>query len=168
MPKIRTQLKLAILFLIVSTSYGVEAFEIECGQNISALQHLEIEYINTMFAMKWYKAPIDSISFGKVTPVFANYLFLNSKYYGKSYTITGNDNINYALNHLKKELEISYSNDKENTPSDFPVHKNHYWTFIHPKKVIILKRYSVHTATIEIICRTIWENHDFQNFTEIY
>lgn len=159
------------LFLISFTfsiiGCAVKTSQVQCGQTISSISQAEIEYVDKTFTIKWLKAPVESIQFGTVKPVTASYLFLGSEYYGKAYTIVGKDNINKVLEHFSEEVKNIYQDDAKSNPFAYPTNKGHFWLFFHPEKVIILKRYTVHTAQIEVLCRDRWEELDYKNITEL-
>ena len=146
---------------------AVKTNKIQCGQTISAISQPEIEYIDKTFTLKWFKAPTESIYFGDVKPVTASYIFLGSKYYGQAYTIVGKDNISAVLEYFSKKVKEFYKDDAESNPFAHPTSKGHFWFFFQPEKVIILKRYTVHTAQLEVLCRDRWEQLGYKNIIEI-
>lgn len=164
---IRTILIVAFLSIFVSVSYGVDIAGFDCGQRKNNFPQLEVEFIDKNFAISWYKAPVESIQFGNVKPLTASYLFLGKKFYGTTYSIVGKEDIISTLRYLNDRLKIIYKDELETNPLSHPLRTGHYWIFIHPHKVYYLKRYSVHVATLEILCKDMWEKNEHINLIEM-
>jgi hypothetical protein len=164
---IRTILIVALLSISVSASYGVDIAGFNCGQSKNDIPQLEAEFIDKNFVVSWYKAPVNSIHFGNVKPLTASYLFLGKKFYGTTYSIVGKEDIISTLRYLDDRLKIIYKDEIETNPLSHPLRTGHYWIFIHPQKVYFLKRYSVHVATLEILCRDMWEKNEYVNLAEM-
>jgi hypothetical protein len=129
-----------------------------CGQAIDTINNVEIEYIDPTFTYKWCAVHNPKNRFRDIEVAEESYLFLKDKFYGKILAITGKDNLNALLRHLKKNLTGKY---EENVNDNFFQHpidfKDGSWVFIEPDQVIIYKRYSVHLGQIHILCRDMWE-----------
>ncbi len=147
-----------MIFGFVSTVHG-EYFEgIQCDQDISTVQGLELDHIGLTLAKEWYKKENETEVFGNVKSDIVNYLFLKKKFFGKVYAIIGKENINEILRYFTKEVEHIYANDEENRVFSKPIERRDgAWIFIEPEKIIIFKRYTVHLGQLEILCRSKYE-----------
>jgi hypothetical protein len=122
------------------------------------LKYPDVLYVDETFTFYWYKSNNTHERIGCIDSEYTSYIFLNDRFFGKVYAITGNDNINKVLRFFTDELEALYKDDPKNSVLKNPLHrKDGSWLFVIPGKIVIIRRYSLHLARVEILCKELWE-----------
>jgi len=90
---------------------------------------------------------------------YENYLFRSDQFVGKVFSLSGQRNLIELYRKLNNDLDTEiekieaydFSNFYKSTNSDNSM------SFVTPKEVILLRRYSVHLGLAILFCKDIWQ-----------
>lgn len=152
---------LSVLVLLLTSSYSFcQTIDgIECGSDIDTFKDPEIEYMDTIMVHKWVKVEKPIGSFHGFPVAYENYLFRSDQFVGKVFSLSGQRNLIELYRKLNNDLDTEiekieaydFSNFYKSTNSDNSM------SFVTPKEVILLRRYSVHLGLAILFCKDIWQ-----------
>lgn len=145
----------AIFFILSNVALADYFDDIKCHQHISTQPKLKLVYTNVSLFFYWYRCDNASIKFGDVKSDLVNYLFMSKWFFGKVVAIYGSEDINEVLRFLQKEHG-----------GPFRI-KNRTYTWLTNDKVIFVKRFSLHLAQVEILCRELYAKYYGDSYEEI-